>query len=142
MGCGNSITSKEYNHTIKIINKCLLENLINIKVYENLYILCNKNYSKDSIYSIIIDKKLQSNILKEIHMISSGENIHPIHVDYTEKYDLKSLLDLSIEREFLLINNLKILRQSLPTPSLKTAISSILIDENNIINKLIYIRTM
>lgn len=138
MGCGNSITSKEYKHTIKIINKCTLENLINIKAYENLYTLFDKKNIKEIITSIIVDKKSQIDILNELYIISSGENLPITNINYTNKYDLKSLLNLTLEREFSYITSLKSLRRSLPTPSLKIAINSLLTDENTILNKLIY----
>lgn len=134
MGCGSDITTNEYNHTVRTIDICIFENLINFKLYKNLL----KSNCKDTKYivnSIIVEKESQLKILSEIYNLSTGDNPKDKKIDYIEKANL----DYLIKREISYINHLKRLRYSLPTLDLKNAINALLIDQNTIINKLLYL---
>lgn len=134
MGCGSDITTKEYNNTVKIIDICIFENLINLKLYKNLLKSDFKD-TKHIVSSIIMEKESQLKILKEIYILSTGNTPRSKKIDYIEKANI----DYIIKREFSYINHLKNLRYSLPTWDLKNAINTLLIDQNTIINKLLYL---
>lgn len=136
MGCGSDITTNEYSNTVRTIDICIFENLINLKLYKNLLKSnCNCKDTKHIINSIMVEKESQVKILKEIYTLSTGDPLKDKKIDYIEKANI----DYIIKREFSYINYLKKLRYSLPTWDLKNAINTLLIDQNTIINKLLYL---
>lgn len=139
MGCGNDITNKEFNYTVKLLTKCILDNSIIINNYKSLSLIMK---SKKSIYllkSIVAGKNSQNHILEDIYTLSTGETFKNKSLYHHSRQEVDTLTENLIESEFIFIENLKKLRNHMPSSSLKNAINSLLIDSNTILSKLNYI---
>lgn len=142
MGCGNSNTSKQFSLTIKILTECIIQCKMDIKRYQELLIDSIDKTDKSILQYIIMYKNNHYNILDNLYKISTG-NIPNLKIidEKMNNRDFTSNINYCIESEFKFSYLIKSLYSQLPSLELRQAANSILIDENIICNKLIYINT-
>lgn len=142
MGCGCSNQSTNQSQIVKKINMLIIDISMSIDLYKNIYKLCSKTHYQNIIKSLILDKNYHIKILKEIYTLLTGEisTLAPAST-CTEKRAIIPLINSNIEKEFELIDLLKSLRYDIDDSNLKHAINIILIDQNSIVNKLLYIKS-
>lgn len=133
MGCGNKYTKNYYSLLVSHINKCILECLILLDDYKHL----KENSSfKNIISNIIMYKNHQLNILKDLYKLFTGEDNNLNYEKVNSKF---SNIDSIIEKEFKYIDLITVLSNNVQD-SIKNSIFFILINQNNIVNKLLYIK--
>ena len=132
MGCGNKDTKDHHTLVVNHINKCILECLILL----NDYRLLKENCSfKNIISNIIMYKNHQLNILKNLYKLFTGDENK---LNYKDTKSISPNIDNIIEKEFKYIDLITPLYNNVQN-NIKESIFFILISENNIINKLLFI---
>ena len=132
MGCGNKDTKDHHTLVVNHINKCILECLILL----NDYRLLKENRSfKNIISNIIMYKNHQLNILKNLYKLFTGDENK---LNYKDTKSISPNIDNIIEKEFKYIDLITPLYNNVQN-NIKESIFFILISENNIINKLLFI---